>query len=383
MKILIPLVVGLILAGGSFSSCKYQIVTPPDTTHKCDTCCDTCIKPCDTCVKPCDTCNINKDSLQRVKDSLSHAFEWKEYPNPGDRDHHWSSVWVFGEKDIILVGDRLWHFDGQTFTGIDARNATTGTSMNGALSGSRIFALSKTDYWITHASAAFHTTNGSDFEDNRKGAVNACWGTSSSDMYFAGNAGHVFHYDGTTFSDMVSNTSKNISSIWGTSDNNIWAAGFNPSTAESVILHYNGSEWTSISPLTIGNIGVAHHALGEIWACDSSSHNIAIAGGSLLWRNIDNILWTSDSGSIPNRLSDGSFEGLFHIRGNSSTDFIATGDGGFIAHWNGKTWKRYDQFFNPDDPTYGTNACSMKGNTVCIVGLKNGQPWMVVGTRKQ
>jgi hypothetical protein len=378
MKILIPLVIGLILIGGSFSSCKYQGTTPPDTIHKCDTCCDTCHKP------PCDTCNINQDSLQHVKDSLAHVFEWKEYSNPGDFDNHWSSVWVFGEKDIILMGDRLWHFDGSNFIKINAHNSTTGTLMNAGLSGCKIFALSKTDFWVTsYGGAAFHTTDGAYFTDNRFGPVNACWGTSSNDIFFAGNDGHIFHYDGTTFSEMVSNTTKNIQSVWGKSNKNVWAAGFNPSTAESVLLHYDGISWSSIDLHILGDIGPFHHALNEVWGCDSLGHSITVTGGSLLWRQTDNNSWRSDSGKMLNRLNDGSFIGLYHIRGNNSDDFVATGDGGFISHWNGKTWFRYDNLYNDGNPLYITNAVSMKGNTVCVVGAKNGQPWMVVGTRKQ
>jgi hypothetical protein len=381
MKILIPLVVGLILAGGSFSSCKYQIVTPPDTTHKCDTCCDTCHKPCDTCVKTCDTCNINQDSLQHVKDSLAHVFEWKEYSNPGDRDQHWSGVWVFGEKDIILVGDRLWHFDGQNFTKIDARNATTGTSLNGGLSGFNIFAFTKTDYWLIHGSIAFHTTDGSYFTDNRKGAVNACWGTSSSDMYFAGNGGHIFHYDGSQFSDMNSGTTKAIGQIWGTSHTNVWASGFDQSTAESVLLHCDGSGWKEEDLSKLGNIRPGADGLISVWASDSANHHITVTGGSYVYRTTDNGLWQSDT--VKNSIGGGGYAGLNQIRGNSSTDFMIQGAGGFLTHWNGKTWFFYSQFFNWSSPSYDINAFSFKGNTACMVGYKNGQPWMVVGTRKQ
>jgi hypothetical protein len=33
------------------------------------------------------------------------------------------------------------------------------------------------------------------------------------------------------------------------------------------------------------------------------------------------------------------------IRGNSSKNIFVTGHFGLVAHWNNKTWYRYDQFF--------------------------------------
>ena len=169
----------------------------------------------------------------------------------------------------------------------------------------------------------------------------------------------------------------------GTSDNNVWAAGYNPSTGESVLSYYNGNSWQDQNLSMIGNIGPFHHALNEVWTTDSLGQFIVITGGSLLWRKSGNSIWRSDSGKIQNNLSGGSFIGLNHIRGNSSTDFVAAGDGGFISHWNGKTWMRYDNLLNEGDLDYGTNAISMKDNVICVVGFKDGQSWVAVGTRKQ
>ena len=371
MRSILPFIfLVFVLAGGMLSSCKRNITDPPH----CDTCCDTCHKPCDTCNKPCDTCNLNKDSL-------AHAFVWKESYNSAETNL--TGVWVFAPTDLIVVGGNLWHFDGTTFLDLLPLRNGSNTPMDGGLSGYTIFAFSKTDYWLVDGNA-FHTKDGKHFDDFRPAIIiNACWGTKSNDMFFVGNSGNIFHYDGSSFTKMVSNTTKSIGQIWGTKDNNIWAAGFDPGTAESVLLHFDGSIWTPLDLSTIGNIGVARHALGGIWAVDSLGNSITIAGGSLLWRRTNAQLWRSDSGKIQNRFSDGSFDGLFLIRGNSATDFVAAGSYGFISHWNGKTWMRYDNLFNESDPVYITNAISMKDNVICLVGFKDGQSWVAVGTRKQ
>jgi hypothetical protein len=357
MKVVLFTIFGLWIAGGCISSCNPYVANP------------------------CDTCNLNQDSLQKIKDSLAHAFEWTEYLDKMPGETSPTGVWVFGPNDIYITGNHLFHFDGISFAEMLLKRISNGTGIN--VADDRLFAFSKTDFWIVGGNA-YHSVDGVHAEDLRPAIdIKSCWGTSSNDMFFVGNGGLIYHYDGTKFSEMISGTTKNINSIWGTSDNNIWAAGFNPNTAESVVSHYDGLMWTSIDVHTIGNIGVGHHALGSIWSCDSANnHHLTIAGGSLLWRHTDDGVWRSDSGSISNRLSDGSFEGIFHIRGNSATDFIAAGDGGFISHWNGKNWKRYDQLFLPDNPSYGTNACSMNGNTICLVGVKNGQSWILIGQRK-
>src|SRR5579864_7803493 len=180
-KSLIPLLLAVFVLAGSSSSCKKDPVSP-DTTHKCDTCSDTTHHPCDTC-------SLNKDSL-------AHAFTWTEYIGKIRGEMNRTGVWVFGPNDISIVANSLWHFDGKNFTDLHPIRNGSNTPMDGGLSGFNIFALSETDYWLIHGSIAFHTSDGSTFDDNRKGSVNACWGLASNDMFFVGNGGHIFHYDG-------------------------------------------------------------------------------------------------------------------------------------------------------------------------------------------
>jgi len=368
MKILFTLVFAAFIAGGMFSSCKKHTTEPPQ---------DTTTHPCDTCNKPCDTCNINKDSA-------AHAFIWKEYLNPVplalDNDNHFTGVWVFGSNDMILVGDRLWYFDGTTFTPIDAVNNTYHTSMNGGLSGSNIFAFSKSDYWLVDG-RALHTSDGKYFDDMRPNLyIRACWGISSNDMFFVGDGGHIFHYDGTTFSDMISNTTKDLTSIWGTNHNNVWACGFNTSTGETDIVHYDGSTWTE-DPLATTK--TAHlSGLSAVWVCDSSGVPFVATSGSNVYRKTGAGAWRNDTTLIPNSLGGNNFVGLYRLSGNAATDFMAIGGWGWVGHWNGKTWKKYDELYDYSIANFIPYGLSVKGNTACVVGGKSGQKWMVVGTRK-
>ncbi len=368
MKILPVIIIIIIFAGGSFSSCRYN----PVVNH-----------PCDTCNKPCDTCNINRDSLVHIQDSLSHAFTWTEYLNaiPSDADNHFSGVWVFGPNDIIICGASLWHFDGMNFTIIPAMDATHHVLLTGGLSGDGIFAFSKTDFWVTAPGGeALHTGDGLNFDDFRFGGVNACWGISSNDMFFVGNGGSIYHYDGMKFDTMKSNTTQNIGYIWGTDDNNIWACNTNIMTGEQNLLHYNGSQWTS-DPFA-NSADALFSGLYSVWTIDSAGHQDVVASGNYVFRKTDNNPWRKDV-YVPNKLPDSlSYASLFGLCGNSANDMWAGSWNGWAGHWNGKTWMRYDSIYDPKNQQFHTFAVSSKGNTVCMVGDKNGQKWIAVGTRK-
>jgi hypothetical protein len=285
---------------------------------------------------------------------------------------------------MIIVANSLWHFDGTNFTDLHPIRNGSNTPMDGGLSGFNIFAFSQTDYWLFDGNA-FHTSDGMNFDDFRPGIfITACWGTSSHDMFFVGRSGIIFHYDGTKFTQMTSNTTKDLHSVWGTNDNNLWASGFNSQTAESVLLHYDGNNWTNQDLTQLGGkIGVGGDGVGAVWICDSLSHKKVFVGGGYLYRETDNNSWIRDSAITGNSLIDGSFIAMNFIRGNTSSDYMCAGDWGFVSHWNGKTWKRYDIIFNSGDPDYGTQAFHFKTNTACIVGFKDGQSWVAFGTRKQ
>ena len=370
-KKLIPLLFTAFVLAGSWNSCKRHVTEPPqDTTHKCDTCCDTCHKP------PCDTCNIDKDSA-------AHAFSWKEFIIPSETNL--TGVWIFAANDIYIVGNNLWHFDGTNFTKVEAIDWTYHVPM-GALSGCNIFAFNKTDFWMVHVSLAYHTNDGKYFDDLRFGPVNACWGLSSNDMFFVGNSGHIYHYNGVKFDTMTSNTTKDLRSVWGTNDNDVWAGGHSDATGQSVLLHFNGTSWqeTDLVPAPL-NIypGAKGHSLEYVWCTDSSGHKIVVPSGSLVWRKTDNGPWRNDTAFLPNATTDGGFIVLSGTRGNSINDFMTVGGWGWVGHWNGKTWKKYDELFDYGNSFYGAQGFSMKDNTACVVGVKSGQSWVAIGTRKQ
>jgi len=362
MKIIPIIVISFLVAAGIFSSCKKSVTGPPtDTTHH-----------------PCDTCNLNQDSLQRIRDSLAHAFTWQQLTIP--QEASLTGCWVFGPNDIYINGTYLWHYDGTTFTRIVLYYVDKPTIQVG-LADFNLFAFSKTDFWNVGGGIAFHCIDGKYVTDNRPGGVlNSCWGISSKDMFFVGNGGLIYHYDGIKFDSMISGTTKNLRSVWGTSHNDVWACGFNSSTAETILLHYDGNAWAE-DPISRQKGIYATGGFDAVWANDSAGHKFVTTSGAILIRKTDNGLWRSDSGLISNSLGGGNFIGI-SPSGNNANDFMVIGPWGFISHWNGKTWKQYTQFFDYSNNDYYGAAFSMLGNTACVVGTKSGASWVAIGQRK-
>jgi hypothetical protein len=373
----IPVALSLLIVLSFLSgSCKHEAPTETKT-------CDTCIK-CDTCkdtTHHCDTCNVDTTHHPTPNDTTSHNFRWSQSTISGEGIL--TGCWVFGTQNIYVVGGAVWKWDGVKWT--DVSPAYNG-SLSGELSGSTMFAFSEKDYWLTYGGLIFHSDGRTavpySFSSSTiSGPLHSSWGTSSANMYSVGDGGTILHFDGTNWTRMVSGTTLDIKTIWGTSSQNIWACGYAPRTAASVLLHYDGNAWSMLNLGSIGDIGPGHQGLDAVWTCDSAGHTVTIASGSLLFRQTDAGHWRSDSGMIKNRLGDGSFVGMFNLRGNNSNDVVVAGDLGFVSHWNGVSWLRYDNLFNPGDGLLITNALSMNGNTTCVVGANSAGAWVAIGQR--
>ncbi len=366
MKI-IPFVLLVVMLAGLTGSCRHPTSVTPDSTK-----CDTCNKPCDTCNKP-------------TIDTTSHNFTWMQFLNVGN-ENDMTGCWVFGPNYILANNAYMHMWNGSAWKTLNlyCTDPMIGRNINGSMSGCSIFAFDTSDYWLTDG-ITFHYMGGGIVESYRvtyttsPHALHTAWGTSSSDMYFVGDSGTILHFDGTNWTKMNSGTTKRLNSIWGTADNNIWACGYDPSTAATVLLHFDGSNWAEDN-LSSSQGANAIGGFDAVWACDSaSSHSFVATSGALLDRKTDNGSWRTDAG-LTNKAGS-QYIGLYYLSGDSANDFMTVGDGGFVSHWNGTSWYQYNSLFAPGDLDYVTNGLSMKGNTVCIVGIKDGQGWIEIGQR--
>ena len=74
--------------------------------------------------------------------------------------------------------------------------------------------------------------------------LRAVWGTSSSDVYAAGNGSTILHFDGTEWTTMELSNPQEVSlnSISGTSPTDIFAAGDG-----GLLLHFDGIGWGPVA----------------------------------------------------------------------------------------------------------------------------------------
>lgn len=129
-----------------------------------------------------------------------------------------------------------------------------------------------------------------------------------------------------------------LRSVWGTSSNDVYAVG-QLNAQESVILHYDGSSWTTM-------VTVTEAYLSDIWG--SSARDIFAVGGKVL--HYDGVEWKEMV--VPDLL----YRHFYAVWGSSSSDVYAVGECciasanysyGIIFHYDGQIWRAVLQGGSP------------------------------------
>jgi len=231
-----------------------------------------------------------------------------------------------------------------------------------------VFAFSSDDVWfgvtnLIHWNGDEFVKNWNpvlnDFADK---TVNAIWGTSSSDLYIVGNEGKIAHYDSSGWEKIESGTELDIQDIYGIEENGeeiIACAVTNIATAGNgeILLFRNGRKQTIFWPSGLRINSIWYKTERQMFAC-----------GDGIYKRIG-INWERQ---IP-------FENTTYtekVRGNDINDLFVGGDFGFLAHYNGLSWKVYDTgnvalFY----------SLSVKGDLVVGVGERNAKGVVYIGRR--
>lgn len=380
---IIPLLtIAFILAGG-ITACKDDPVAPGNGGPK-DSC-DTCI--CDTC--HIDTTDTTDTVIVSPNDTTSHAFVWTEYSIPIEASI--TGCWVFDDNTIWAISNRLYTFESGDWIHKPLKNQK-GWDLNSGLSSAQLYGFAPNDAWILYGGILWHYDGEVAFEyrlsedpyriivPGDDGQFRAAWGTSSNDMFFVGDKGTIVHFDGTNWKKFPKVTEKKLQSVWGTASNDVYACGFDLSTAETILLHYDGITWSEVD-VSQQKGAYATGGFNTVWTIDSSGHKVTVTAGAILIKRTDNGTWRSDSGLVKNRLADGGFVPLYTIRGNSSNDVMLAGTGGWIGHWNGSTWYQYLSLYKYNEPGYTTGPMAFKGNTAVLAGKRGGNGFVAIGRR--
>lgn len=223
-----------------------------------------------------------------------------------------SNVWAVGDNGMML------HFDGSTWSGWRF-NGTTVAPYNlstWALPGPKyhLRTLWTMSPFIVAAgdsgTALYHDgTQWVQVETGITANITDVWGSSPSDVYGTTSDGRLWHWDGAGVWKVTTVQSPTaLNAVWGTSSSNIYTVGDG-----GVVYRYNGSTWQSIRLPTRNN-------LYAVWG--TSANNVFVGGaGNALYR-WDGTSWTAEK--LPQGQQIFSFW-------NDGINTYLTGAGGLIA----------------------------------------------------
>ena len=147
------------------------------------------------------------------------------------------------------------------------------------------------------------------------------WGSSSTDVFFVGDSGYVFHYDGSNCYTILEGQPDEIAmlyDVWGTSGSDVFAVGGNYGD----IIHYDGSGWSRMRRTE------EQQNLYGVWGY-SPTDVFAVGDGGVILR-YDGETWSEMK-------SENSWP-LHGIWGSSPEDIFAVGYAGTVLHYDGNDW---------------------------------------------
>jgi hypothetical protein len=261
------------------------------------------------------------------------------------------SVWGLGAGDVFAVGSdplgangydgAILHFDGSAWSpmpgpGVASSDGAVEVSFYSVWgsSGTNVFAVGESNGGFSRALVARYDGAGwaempLPSRDNR--VLTDVSGTSSEDVYAVGYfaqsfslrraaprtanlrtfaEGFILHYDGTLWSEVLPLTAGlAFNAVWASAPNDVFAVG--SANDAAAIYHYDGAGW---SPVTIPPVG----PLLDVWGL-SATDVYAVGVGTML--HFDGQAWTEVQ-SVPQRLAG--------VWGSSAADVFTVGSGGTI-----------------------------------------------------
>jgi hypothetical protein len=193
------------------------------------------------------------------------------------------------------------------------------------------------------------------------------WGSDSSNMYFVGDNGLIVHYNGSSWTKIESGTSLTLNDVWG---------GYNKWLGEDEVLIAAGEKY-SLSDVKILAIQNNH--------LDSIPWEDQVRTRHSIWFTENGNLFSCGSGIFQyaheNWEQFTTFPTIYtnKIRGNDVNDIVVVGDYGVVAHYNGVSWKVYDEIALWSIGNY--ESVDIKGNIIIAVGWYNRPGCVAVGKR--
>lgn len=142
----------------------------------------------------------------------------------------------------LCAGDDVLFYDGATFTAMDV---STPTGLDGITD---VWASSQTDVWAVGDDAVVAHHDGMGWRRTIAGSPfkSSIWGSGPTDIY-ALSTFDLIHYDGLGWTEIDLDAGGGDGQVWGPAPDNLWAAG-----SAGAIAHYDGDSWTQVAHQRIG-----------------------------------------------------------------------------------------------------------------------------------
>ncbi|MDP7526065.1 MAG: hypothetical protein QF852_00405 [Candidatus Marinimicrobia bacterium] len=313
-------------------------------------------------------------------DTTSHNFVWT-IDTLGIDGSYLKDVAIVDENNIWVVGNIEMPDPDSSFNGT-GKELFNAAHWNGEewefmriVNSDPIFSIhyfSDNDIWVVLYGYPTHW-NGNNWVQYRlhdlgvQASVNVLWGTSSSNMYFAGLNGSIVHYDGSTFAKMESGTEIKLKDIDGTEDGeHVFATGYESSGTwggHSIALALEDGEWVTIrhedsfTPFGVSDWGL----ISSVWASDDEAYFMTYAG-------IKSYDYTTLEASIKYTMWEmmTSTDHIVKIRANDVNDILLIGRLGGYYHYNGMQWYKNNEIEN--QISVYTTSMDFKENMYVSVG---------------
>ena len=331
-----------------------------------------------------------------TQDTTSHEVQW-QLPDTLGAQGLIRDVWVFSRDNAWAVGEiylsdsagkpdytnryNLAKWDGIKWESKQIMFYTIcGQENRTAYPASSIFAFGENDIWIAMYGDQVVRCNGTTQTVSMcmpvSFTISKLWGQNSNSVFAVGDKGSIVKFSNGTWSKMESNTTVDLQDIWGIDDSHVWATGTNTNDGHSVVLQYDGKQWTTI-------YDNANKPPNEFF------------GFRTLWTNrADNVFLAGGSKSQLMDLTKRSFRQLnilqqqwvaFNIRGINGNDIYQVGSAGEVVHFNGYSWYLYPELKNLISGIVGLNSVFPSTDFVLVGGLNltelNGFPIVIRGYR--
>ncbi len=312
-------------------------------------------------------------------DTTSHDFTWTTY-TLSDGQSYLQDVYAVNDTDVWAVGEiylkdstgnldpnmyNVAHWNGKEWT----LSRPTYVTLNA------VYGFGKNDIWAG-SSAPYHW-NGTLWQIYKvqgifNGHIARIWGNSPDNIFFVGSNGSIMHYIPWIFQKMESGTTTDLLDISGVFNGKIYVCG---GELSSTVLEYDGTRWLKIDSMT-------NYGKSARWTVYANPDFLGFGGDGVIYidRGYGDTSRRPPMEILEGKEVNGLPVGVVSMRGSSRKNVFAVGSWQYVIHYNGKSWKWYDELW--DDAGHQQYAVSVTENSVFISGQKNWRATILMGRRK-